>query len=319
MNFLSRINATAGIDVSGTTVLTNASAAAVPLTIVGAASQSTDFFAINDSGSVKRFGVNQLGQLQWRSDSEPISSAIYNGTPGGANQGLGRLTANGISTGTTLVTSGSAGFFSDGAWSSTSCPTYYAISLTPSGATGRTNRFAVSASGNVVTNFSGSAVSTSATDGFLHVPNMAGKPTGAASAYTGASPIVFDTTNGCIWSFRSSQWLCVGPGKPMGSKSANYSMTAQDPFIRCTAASTMTLPPLANVPVGWETTILGYNTTASTFNITIQANASEQINGSASATKKTRTIAVQDADGYAGVAGWRVINMDGTTWIMVQQ
>ena len=54
----------------------------------------------------------------------------------------------------------------------------------------------------------GSALATSATDGFLYVHGMAGKPTGVATAYTGSYATTYDTTNNklCV---RNSAWLCT--------------------------------------------------------------------------------------------------------------
>ena len=37
------------------------------------------------------------------------------------------------------------------------------------------------------------------TDGFLYVPTVAGVPTGVPTAYTGTSPIVYDTTNNFLY------------------------------------------------------------------------------------------------------------------------
>lgn len=52
------------------------------------------------------------------------------------------------------------------------------------------------------------ALATTANDGFLEIPNMAGTPTGAPTAYTGKSPIVYDTTAHKIWVY-SGSWRSV--------------------------------------------------------------------------------------------------------------
>lgn len=50
------------------------------------------------------------------------------------------------------------------------------------------------------------AISTSATDGFLYLPTCAGSPTGVATAYTGRSPIVVDTTNNRLYINIGGTW-----------------------------------------------------------------------------------------------------------------
>lgn len=59
------------------------------------------------------------------------------------------------------------------------------------------SRMFVSSTGNVVVNTA--AIATSATDGFLYIPTMAGAPTGTPTTYTGRAALVFDTTNNRIY------------------------------------------------------------------------------------------------------------------------
>lgn len=52
----------------------------------------------------------------------------------------------------------------------------------------------ISAAGNVVLG-SQAALATNATDGFTYIPTCAGAPTGAPTAYTGKTAMIYDTTN----------------------------------------------------------------------------------------------------------------------------
>ena len=52
------------------------------------------------------------------------------------------------------------------------------------------------------------ALATTATDGFLYIPTMAGAPTGTPTSITGKVPIVFDTTNNRIYAYDTA-WLSV--------------------------------------------------------------------------------------------------------------
>jgi hypothetical protein len=68
------------------------------------------------------------------------------------------------------------------------------------------SRMFVSSTGNVV--ISTAALATSATDGFLYIPTMAGAPSGTPTAYTGRVPIVFNTTNNKIHVYDGG-WLAT--------------------------------------------------------------------------------------------------------------
>lgn len=54
-----------------------------------------------------------------------------------------------------------------------------------------------------------SALATTATDGFVYLPEMAGVPTGTPTTVAG-TPFVYDTTNDLLWRWNGSEWEVVG-------------------------------------------------------------------------------------------------------------
>jgi hypothetical protein len=79
------------------------------------------------------------------------------------------------------------------------------LGIRDGGPTG-TLRARVDGSGNVV--IGNAALATTATDGFLYVPTMAGTPTGTPTSYSGMVPLVFDTTNNKLYVY-SGPWKSV--------------------------------------------------------------------------------------------------------------
>ncbi len=59
-----------------------------------------------------------------------------------------------------------------------------------------------SGNGNTITN--SDQLSTSATDGFLHIPSCNGSPTGTPTSYGSAIPMVYDATNDIPWFYNGS-------------------------------------------------------------------------------------------------------------------
>lgn len=127
------------------------------------------------------------------------------------------------------------------------------IGTTRKGTTTRTTRLTVDSEGNIFTNGSAAAVSTSATDGFLNQPNCPGAPTGTPTLKTGNTPTVFDSANGIHWAYNGS-WLSAGPGRLVQTKSASYAMTPADDVIlvstNLSTAINITLPAANAVPAG---------------------------------------------------------------------
>lgn len=64
--------------------------------------------------------------------------------------------------------------------------------------TNNTQRLVVTNLGSVIIG-AGSALATTATDGFLYMPSGAGAPTGVPTAQTGTVPFYYDTTTHKIW------------------------------------------------------------------------------------------------------------------------
>ena len=63
--------------------------------------------------------------------------------------------------------------------------------------------------GNTVLNASGAALPTTATSNFPYIPSCAGTPTGTPTAFTGAVPMIVDTTNSKIWFYIGGAWKGV--------------------------------------------------------------------------------------------------------------
>ena len=52
-------------------------------------------------------------------------------------------------------------------------------------------------------------IATTATDGFLYLPTMAGVPTGTPRDITGQAPLVIDTTTGRLHAYYGGAWHFV--------------------------------------------------------------------------------------------------------------
>lgn len=76
---------------------------------------------------------------------------------------------------------------------------------TPAGS--YTSHLAVTGAGSVV--LTSGSVSTSATDGFVYIPTVAGTPTGTPTSQTGRAPLVYDTTNNKLCIYAGGIWRCA--------------------------------------------------------------------------------------------------------------
>lgn len=54
-----------------------------------------------------------------------------------------------------------------------------------------------------------SALSTTATDGFVHIPTCAGTPTGTPTTITGSLPMVIDSTNNKMYIYSGGSWVAL--------------------------------------------------------------------------------------------------------------
>lgn len=69
-------------------------------------------------------------------------------------------------------------------------------------------QLAITSAGSVILGPAGS-LATSATDGFTHLPRMAGTPTATPTAYSGSIPIVADETGSKLWAYMGGAWKSV--------------------------------------------------------------------------------------------------------------
>lgn len=70
------------------------------------------------------------------------------------------------------------------------------------------SKFQITSAFNVV--IGSAAIATTATDGFLYIPTMAGTPTGNSTDYPGMLPIVYDTSANKLWiNTTGTTWLGV--------------------------------------------------------------------------------------------------------------
>lgn len=74
-------------------------------------------------------------------------------------------------------------------------------------AAGYTSHLAVTGAGSVV--LTSGSVSTSATDGFVYIPTVAGTPTGTPTAQTGRVPLVYDTAGNKLCVYSGALWRCL--------------------------------------------------------------------------------------------------------------
>lgn len=150
---------------------------------------------------------------------------------------------------------------------------------TAKGQTTGTNRVVFDSQGNIVTNASGSAVTTSATDGFLFAPNMAGVPTGTPTAYTGASATVYDTSDGTHFAYTGSVWTDASGGRVF-APSTTYVMKTTDKVIRCTNTSGFTTTLCSNSAYAGH--VAYFVADGSTANMTIAAGSGDSISNNGS-------------------------------------
>ena len=140
------------------------------------------------------------------------------------------------------------------------------------------------------------------------VLTSAGNPNGAVTGlYEGQ--LLFDTTNNIPWYYSgsSTSWFTTNNIPTTSFSGATYTALITDNIIRYTGATTATLTlPTAVGNTNKEYLIINSSTTQLTY-LTIDANASETINGSL-------TFAMQGANNE-----YVKIKSDGTNWYVIDQ
>lgn len=130
-------------------------------------------------------------------------STTTSGTLAATSAGALNLTSAAASTWS--VTSGGLTINSTSANLTVKTTTSGSIQFQPNGL----NQVLLDVNSNVVLYNVGAALATTATNGFVYIPNCAGAPTGVpATLPTGATPMVYDTTNHKIW-FYDAGWKGV--------------------------------------------------------------------------------------------------------------
>jgi hypothetical protein len=79
---------------------------------------------------------------------------------------------------------------------------YLAFDARPNGGSAE-ERLRVTSLGSCVVGDVGSALATNATDGYPHIPTCAGPPSGVPTSFAGRVALVYDTTNGFLYFYRS--------------------------------------------------------------------------------------------------------------------
>jgi glycerophosphoryl diester phosphodiesterase len=159
--------------------------------------------ALQGGAFFTRWNASGLGSVialgTSKSDTPGTHSILAN------NDSLGQLKWNG-SDGATFQRGASITATVNGTPATGQMPTKVDIGTSP-GAGGVVTRLTLDAKGNnVLGGTTGGALATTATDGFAHIPTMAGTPTGTPTTYTGRAPMVVDTTGSKLWVWTGAAW-----------------------------------------------------------------------------------------------------------------
>ena len=155
----------------------------------------------------------------------------------------------------------------------------------------------ITALGSVVVGNSTSAISTSATDGFLYVSSSAGAPTGTPTTQTGSVPVHVDATNNAMYMYTNSAWRSVAGSTVQGSRQTGTSMSVGTAITPALGSKTVAFvvgnggaititasPPITTTGmiVGQELKICG---TSNTNTVTYNNSVNLVLNGSATLGK----------------------------------
>lgn len=180
------------------------------------------------------------------------------------------------------------------------------ISSTAAGATSATDQVRIYGNSDVRIGLTGSQLATSATNGFVHVPNMAGTPSGTVTGYTGNTALVYDTTHHALMANNgSSTWNNVSnlvlSNAPANASTINVNTLVTLSASQDTFGYTLECPTTG----AGQRIVMVWKTTASTYSVTLTP-ATGTINGAANATFTSSTTA----------NNYRMLQLyyDGTNW-----
>jgi hypothetical protein len=252
----------------GNTVGFNPGASNVGFTLAGATSQKGAIFTgATGSATIPVLDItnNAVPGIWITNSSSPSSSAgaginLFAGQdPTAVNHVLGQISAGRNVSGT--VSSGAQMKFSAAEdWSGGNRGTFIDwLTQSAGGSAGLVARMRLTSKGTLITNKSGSALATNATDAFLGIPNMAGTPSGTPSTEstaTGATNVVIDTTAKKLWAYLGSTWGAIGVANNgnhnitiSNSTPVTYTMDVADSgvtaYLTSTGVATAQLPSAA--------------------------------------------------------------------------
>ena len=142
---------------------------------------------------------------------------------------------------------------------------------------------------SVVTNKSGVALATGATDGFLYVPSCAGTPTGTPTTVTGAAPLVVDSTNNNLSFYSGGAWRHDASGGMTVIASGTLS------------TGSPTVVDITSIPQTYRSLVLyinGASNTVATRGLRIDVNCGNGFGGANSQNSKSITgTTVEISDG----------------------
>lgn len=227
----------------------------------GVDSSGTVRFKVDSNGGatiVASDGVSPAGYAAYTYNSTTANGGAFTGitargTPASPTATLSgdllAIFAGGAHTGSGFVINKAAmRMHAAEGWTTSAQGTDIYFSTTKKTTTTRFDRLRISSEGDVVVNPTGASLSTSASNGFLHLSACAGTPTGTPASFTGAAPVVFDSTNKSLWVHDGSQWVTTRRGNVTTTSSATTVSNKED-FVVVNpngAGYTVTLPPSSN-------------------------------------------------------------------------
>ena len=181
--------------------------------------------AVGTAGNTVTFtqsmSLDVNGTLMLGRSSNPSSTRLYvaqswgEGDPSQTGGEVARFQRNSVaaSDAGVAVVAGSAGIanisFGDSVNAGSGSIRYFNNVDAMAFVTNGVERARIDANGNFVTGPT-SALTTNATDGFLHISTMAGAPTGTPTLYTGRVPMVFNTASNLLYFYNGSSWVATG-------------------------------------------------------------------------------------------------------------